>query len=134
VLIPIKAFTAAKGRLVPVLSPAERERLEKALATTPARRDSLAALVAEVRQQLDSLGRRFGAGFGGPKFGFLDLDGSMQASSTRPTVAQERTIEQLGAQLKVDLAALNALLAGRFAELQRKAEGAGVVLKAVVVP
>ena len=113
---------------------AERERLEKALATTPARRDSLAALVAEVRQQLDSLGRRFGAGFGGPKFGFLDLDGSMQASSTRPTVAQERTIEQLGAQLKVDLAALNALLAGRFAELQRKAEGAGVVLKAVVVP
>lgn len=113
---------------------AERERLERALATTPARRDSLAALVAEVRQQLDSLGRRFGAGFGGPKFGFLDLDGSMQASSTRPTVAQERTIEQLGAQLKVDLAALNALLAGRFAELQRKAEGAGVVLKAVVVP
>ncbi|MBK6306671.1 MAG: hypothetical protein IPF47_13505 [Gemmatimonadetes bacterium] len=104
---------------------AERERLEKALATTPARRDSLAALVAEVRQQLDSLGRRFGAGFGGPKFGFLDLDGSMQASSTRPTVAQERTIEQLGAQLKVDLAALNALLAGRFAEPQRKAEGPG---------
>ncbi|MBK6307495.1 MAG: hypothetical protein IPF47_17895 [Gemmatimonadetes bacterium] len=36
----------------------------------------------------------------------------MQASSTRPTVAQERTIEQLDAQLKVDLAALNALLAG----------------------
>ncbi|MBK9410293.1 MAG: hypothetical protein IPN47_20050 [Gemmatimonadetes bacterium] len=113
---------------------AERERLEKALATTPARRDSLAALMGQVRQQLDSLGRRFGAGFGGPKFGFLDLDGSMQASSTRPTVAQERTIEQLDAQLKVDLATLNALLAGRFAELQRKAEGAGVVLKAVVVP
>ena len=38
------------------------------------------------------------------------------------------------AQLKVDLATLNALLAGRFAELQRRAEGAGVVLKAVVVP
>lgn len=113
---------------------AERERLEKALATTPARRDSLAALMGQVRQQLDSLGRRFGAGFGGPKFGFLDLDGSMQASSTRPTVAQERTIEQLDAQLKVDLATLNALLAGRFAELQRRAEGAGVVLKAVVVP
>lgn len=28
-LIPIKAFTAAKGRLVPVLSPAERERLAR---------------------------------------------------------------------------------------------------------
>jgi 2-phospho-L-lactate guanylyltransferase len=29
VLIPIKAFTAAKGRLVPVLSPVERERLAR---------------------------------------------------------------------------------------------------------
>jgi 2-phospho-L-lactate guanylyltransferase len=29
VLIPIKAFTAAKGRLVPVLSPSERERLAR---------------------------------------------------------------------------------------------------------
>jgi hypothetical protein len=57
----------------------------------------------------------------------------MQASSTRPTVAQERTIEQLGAQLKVDLAALNALLAGRFAGCSGRRR-AGVVLKAVVVP
>lgn len=113
---------------------AERERLEKALAGNPARRDSLAALMGQVKQQLDSLGRRFGAGFGGPKFGFLDLDGSMQASSTAPTVAQLRTIEQLGAQLKIDLAAMNALLAGAFAELQRKAEGAGVVLNAVTIP
>jgi len=90
--------------------------------------------MGQVKQQIDSLGRRFGAGFGGPKFGFLDLDGSMQASSTGPTVAQERTLDQLGAQLKTDLAALNALLAGAFAELQRKAEGAGVVLQPAKLP
>jgi len=113
---------------------AERARLEAALATTPARRDSLAALMGQVRQQLDSLGRRFGAGFGGPKFGFLDLDGSLQASSTAPTDAQRRTIEQLGAQLRRDLQALNALLGGAFAELQRRSQGAGVVLQAVRVP
>lgn len=113
---------------------AERQRLETALATAPARRDSLAPLMGQVKQQLDSLGRRFGAGFGGPKFGFLDLDGSMQASSTAPTEAQRRTIEQLGGQLRRDLRALNALLGGAFAELQRRAEGAGVRLEAVRVP
>lgn len=113
---------------------AERERLEKALSTTPARRDSVAPLMAKVKQDMDSLGKRFAAGFGGPKFGFLDLDGSMQASSTSPTVAQLRTIEQLGGQLRTDLTALNALLAGTFAELQRRAEGAGVRLEGVVVP
>jgi hypothetical protein len=113
---------------------AERERLASSLSGNVARRDSLAALMGEVAQRLDSLGRRFGAGFGGPKFGFLDLDGSMQASSTAPTVAQERTLAQLGAQLRTDLAALNALLAGPFTALQRRAEGAGVVLAPVPLP
>ena len=113
---------------------AERARLDSALATTPARRDSLAPLMGQVRQQLDSLGRRFGAGFGGPKFGFLDLDGSLQASSSAPTVAQRRALAQLEEQLERDLAALNALLAGAFAELQRRAQGAGVVLAPVAIP
>ena len=111
-----------------------RDRLEKALAAVTARRDSVAPLMARVKQELDSLGKRFGAGFGGPKFGFLDLDGALQASSTAPTVAQVRTIEQLAAQLRVDLSALNALLAGAFGDLQRRAEGAGVTLNGVVVP
>ncbi len=113
---------------------AERTRLETALATTHARRDSLATLMGQVRQQLDSLGKRFGAGFGGAKFGFLDLDGSMQASSTGPTVAQQRTIEQLGAKLRDDLTALNALLAGSFADLQRRSAGAGVTIAPVTIP
>jgi photosystem II stability/assembly factor-like uncharacterized protein len=113
---------------------AERVRLDSALAGVAARRDSLAALTKAVRVELDSLGRRFGAGFGGPKFGFLDLDGSMQASSTKPTEAQQRALEQLGRTLRDDLAKLNALLAGSFAELQRRAEGAGVRLAPVTIP
>jgi hypothetical protein len=112
----------------------ERERLETALSGNVARRDSLAALREEVKQRLEALGRRFGAGFGGPKFGFLDLDGAMQASSTGPTVAQERTLAQLGARLRTDLAALNALLSGSFTTLQQKAERAGVVLAPVPLP
>ncbi len=113
---------------------AERVRLDSALAGIPARRDSLAPLAKQVRVQLDSLGRRFGAGFGGPKFGFLDLDGSMQASSTGPTAAQQSALEQLGTKLREDLTALNALLAGPFAELQRRAAGAGVTLTPVALP
>lgn len=113
---------------------AERTRLETALASTPSRRDSLAPLMGQVRQGLDSLRSRFGADFGGPKFGLLDLDGSMQASSTAPTVAQQRALEQLAAKLREDLTALNAFLAGAFADLQRRAAGAGVTLAPVPVP
>ena len=113
---------------------AERARIDSSLAQVPARRDSLSALSAQVRKQLDSLGGRFGGGFGGPKFGFLDLDGSMQASSTGPTVAQRRALDQLAAKLRVDLTALNTLLAGAFAELQRRAAGAAVTLAPVAVP
>ena len=113
----------------------EFTRLDSALAGSPARRDSLAALSKKVRQRIDSLGRRFGGGFGGAKFGFLDLDGSMQASSTGPTVAQQRALDQLRVQLREDLASLNTLLSGDFAEFQRRVlGGGGTVLAPVALP
>ena len=113
---------------------AERRRVEDALKDQAAKRDSLAPLMKRLGTQLDSLGARFRPGFGGPKFGFLDLDGSLQASSTGPTEAQQRTIDQLGAQLRTDLAALNALLAGDFATFQRQASGVVGVLKPIDIP
>jgi hypothetical protein len=112
----------------------ERQRIENAVKERPAQRDSLAAMMATVKQRLDSLGRRFRPGFGGPKFGFLDLDGSMQASSTGPTVAQQRALDQLATRLREDLAALNTLLAGPFADLRQRASGAVVTFRPVVVP
>lgn len=112
---------------------AERKRIEDGAAGTP-RRDSLATLLRETRTALDSLGRRFGGGFGGAKFGFLDLDGSLQASSTAPTVAQERALEQLGTKLREDLRALNALLAGSMAELRRRDAGGASGLTPVPIP
>ena len=51
----------------------ERKRVEDAIKDQPARRDSLAPLMKAVGTKLDSLGARFRPGFGGPKFGFLDL-------------------------------------------------------------
>jgi hypothetical protein len=112
----------------------EYARLDSTLVGGPARRDSLAAFSRAVKVRLDSLGRRFGAGFGGPKFGFLDLDGSMQASSTGPTVAQQRALEQLRVKLREDLTALNALLSGDLAEVRRRAVGAGSALTPVTIP
>ncbi|MCC6316388.1 MAG: hypothetical protein IT361_01760 [Gemmatimonadaceae bacterium] len=113
---------------------AERKRVEESLKDQPARRDSLAPTMKTLALQLDSLGARFRPGFGGPKFGFLDLDGSMQASSAGPTEAQIRTIDQLGAQLRTDLQALNAFLAGAFAEFQRRTAGVAGALQPVRVP
>jgi len=112
----------------------EYARLDTALAGNQARRDSLATLSRAVKVRLDSLGRRFGSGFSGPKFGFLDLDGSMQASSTGPTVAQQRALGQLRVKLREDLTALNALMNGDFAELQRRAVGVTSALAPVTLP
>jgi hypothetical protein len=112
----------------------EYARLDTTLAANPALRDSVASLSRAVKVRLDSLGRRFGAGFGGPKFGFLDLDGSMQASSTGPTVAQQRVLEQLRVKLRDDVTSLNALLSGDLAELRRRAIGAGNSVTPVTIP
>ena len=43
-------------------------------------------------------------------------------------------LDQLGAKLRADLSTLNALLAGAFAELQRRAAGTGVALAPVAIP
>jgi hypothetical protein len=58
----------------------------------------------------------------------------MQASSTGPTVAQQRALEQLRVKLREDLTALNALLSGDLAEVRRRAVGAGSALTPVTIP
>jgi hypothetical protein len=50
-----------------------------------------------------------------------------------PTVAQRRALDRLAAKLRTDLTALNALLAGAFAELQRRAAGTAATLPPVTV-
>jgi hypothetical protein len=59
----------------------------------------------------------------------------MQASSTAPTVAQQRALEQLRLKLREDLASLNGLLSGDFAAFQQRAFGAGAsTLSPVALP
>ncbi len=112
----------------------ERRRIEVAIKDDSTRKTTLAPFIKDVGTQLDSLSRRFAAGFGGPKFSYLDLDGSMQASSTGPTAAQQRLLDQLTTKLREDLASLNALLAGAFAELQRRGASLTATPTAVEIP
>jgi photosystem II stability/assembly factor-like uncharacterized protein len=107
----------------------ERVRIDDAVTDSTAR-TAIDPALKDLGVKLDSLGAKFRPGFGGPKFRYLDLDGSLQASSTAPTDAQARELDALAAQLAEDIGRLNAVLAGEFAELQRRAAG-GVALKPV---
>jgi hypothetical protein len=99
-------------------------------------RDSLAPQLATTKQRLDSLGTKFRPGFGGPKFRYLDLDGALQAASAAPTEAQGRELNALAAMLAGDVAALNTVLSGVFAELRTKAQGLGpaAALRPIITP
>lgn len=114
----------------------EKKRVDDALKDRAPLRDSLSASLKDVGTRLDSLGRKFRPGFGGPKFRYLDLDGAMQASSTTPTESQHRELKALGGQLSEDIAALNALLTGAFADLMRRTASVGSAseLKPVAAP
>ncbi|MEP7344049.1 MAG: hypothetical protein ABI877_02220, partial [Gemmatimonadaceae bacterium] len=103
----------------------ERKRIEDAVKDRPAARDSLASALKDVGTRLDSLGRKFRPGFGGPKFRYLDLDGSLQAATATPTESQQRELRALSAQLSEDIAALNTLLTGSFADLATRGAALG---------
>jgi photosystem II stability/assembly factor-like uncharacterized protein len=114
----------------------ERKRIETAVKDRPATGDSLTGVLKDVGTRLDSLGRKFRPGFGGPKFRYLDLDGALQAATAAPTESQQRELRALSTLLSEDVAVLNTLLTGAFADLARRGAvlGAGIDLKPVAPP
>jgi photosystem II stability/assembly factor-like uncharacterized protein len=74
--------------------------------------------VDDVSKQVDKLKGMFRAGFGGPKFQYLDLAGQLQASTSTPTEAQLMTIQHLTAQLTENLSAVNALITRDLPQLE----------------
>ncbi|MGD8279288.1 MAG: hypothetical protein PVH00_14725, partial [Gemmatimonadota bacterium] len=115
----LRAFIAGT-RLWDAMS-REKTRIQDAMHETEAPDDSLPAALQRLGTRLDSLGRRFRAGFGGPRFRYLDLDGAFQAASAAPTRAQLRELDDLARQLNDDIPALNAVLASEFADVRRLA-------------
>jgi photosystem II stability/assembly factor-like uncharacterized protein len=130
----MRAFT--EGSRVVDRMMAEHRRLDSAVKARPEGQDSLSRMLKETITNLDSLRQKFAAGFSGPKFGILDLDAALQASSTGPTEAQSRTLDHLTARLTEDIAELNAFASGAFARLQASAArfAGGTTMPAVAPP
>lgn len=99
--------------------------------------DAVKASVTEFSKKMDHLKERFKPGWGGPKFLIFDLAGQVQASTSAPTEAQLRAIEQMTARLTEDIATLNATVAKDLPALRAALSAAGVatpVLKPVAPP
>jgi photosystem II stability/assembly factor-like uncharacterized protein len=87
--------------------------------------------VKEFSKKMDDLKERFKPGWGGPKFLIFDLAGQVQASTSAPTEAQLRAIEQMTARLTGDIATLNATVAKDLPSFRAALSAAGVATPAL---
>jgi hypothetical protein len=87
--------------------------------------------VKEFSGKVDDLKERFKPGWGGPKFLIFDLAGQLQASTSAPTEAQTRALDQLTTRLTGDIGRLNAVVTRDLPELRTKLTAAGVGAPAV---
>jgi photosystem II stability/assembly factor-like uncharacterized protein len=93
--------------------------------------------VKDFTKKLDDLKEKFKAGWGGPKFLIFDLAGQLQASTSAPTEAQLRAIDQLTARLTADIELLNTVASKDLQELRTRLAAAGLstaAVKAVAPP
>ena len=75
--------------------------------------------------------------WGGPKFLIFDLAGQLQASTSAPTEAQMRALDQLTTRLTDDIGRLNTVVTRDLPELRTRLSAAGVgspVVKTVEPP
>jgi photosystem II stability/assembly factor-like uncharacterized protein len=95
------------------------------------------AAVKEFSKKLDDLKERFKGGWGGPRFRIFDLAGQLQASTSAPTDAQLRSLDQLSTLLTTNVGELNTFTSREVPALQEKLRAAGVataLLKQVAPP
>ncbi|HEX2445065.1 MAG TPA: hypothetical protein VHJ77_14060 [Vicinamibacterales bacterium] len=94
-------------------------------------------LVAETAKTMADLREKFKSGWDGPRFKIFDLAGQLQASTSAPTEAQLRTVDQLTADLSANVAKLNAFVERDLPELERRLAATGLdkpALKPVAPP
>jgi hypothetical protein len=87
--------------------------------------------VKEFSKKLDDLKDRFKAGWGGPKFLIFDLAGQLQASTSAPTEAQLRAIDQMTKRLTDDIGRLNAVTSKDLPEFRARLASAGLGANAI---
>ena len=102
--------------------------------------DAVTSAVKDFTKKVDDLKEKFKAGWGGPKFLIFDLSGQLQASTSMPTEAQLRVIDQMNTRLTTDIATLNTVASKDLPALQaalrarasrRRDEGGGAAEDAV---
>jgi photosystem II stability/assembly factor-like uncharacterized protein len=97
---------------------AEIDAIRKAVTESKSAPEALRKHVDEVSAKVEKAKTSFRAGFGGPKFRYLDLAGQLQASTTAPTEAQMTTLDHLAAELTENITTLNALITNDVAQLE----------------
>jgi hypothetical protein len=89
------------------------------------------AAVKEFTATFDEVKKRFRSEWSGPRFRIFDLAGQLQASTSAPTDAQLRSLDQLKAQLTADIAELNGFTSRTFPAFQERMRAAGLIGTAV---
>ncbi|MGH9315178.1 MAG: hypothetical protein ACRD1S_18490, partial [Vicinamibacterales bacterium] len=84
------------------------------------------AAVADAKKTVADLREKFKPGWGGPRFRIFDLAGQLQASTSAPTEAQLRTIDQLTPEVTANVERLNAFVGRELPELERRLAAAGL--------
>ena len=129
-----RAFTESAASLDAMVKELEgvNARLKEQQAGEP-----VSNAVKEFSKKMDDLKERFKTGWGGPKFLIFDLAGQLQASTSAPTEAQLRAIDQMTTRLTDDIARLNAVSSKDLPDLRAKLAAAGIsttVVKQVSPP
>ena len=104
--------------------------LDEVNATIKNRTDVPAEITNEVKafsKKLDDLKEKFKGGWGGARFGIFDLAGQLQASTSAPTDAQMRSLDQISAKLTSHIGELNAFTSRDVPALHEKLRAASLV-------
>jgi hypothetical protein len=99
--------------------------------------ENVTTTIKDFTKKIDDLKEKFKAGWGGPKFLIWDLSGQLQASTSMPTEAQLRVIDQMNTRLTTDIATLNVVASKDLPALQAALRAAGLApaaAKAVAPP
>ncbi len=83
-------------------------------------------LIKDFSKKFEEIKKEFTGGWGGPEFTIMDLAGQLQASTTKPTQAQMRSIDHLMDKVGKNVEKLNAFLTKEYPDLQNQLMEKGI--------
>lgn len=83
-------------------------------------------LIKDFSKKFEEVKKEFTGGWGGPEFLIMDLAGQLQASTTKPTQAQMRSIDHLLDRVEKNVEKLNAILTQDYPVFQKQLMEKGI--------